>query len=132
MNLWKVSNGLDWELGGLFQHVWAWGADEAKVIGILAHDFQVEEESVEAEIEHDHGLCAEHQSPHRERRRESLRLLGWGCEDDDRCDPCGLAPFGSKEPGHQVCQECYQCGDCRAEDEECKECKPEVRTRGCS
>lgn len=49
--------------------------------------------------------------------RAVLRQMHWGCEDDMRCEACGLAEMNGDWP---VCDDCGQCPDC-GHDDECSE-----------
>jgi hypothetical protein len=55
----------------------------------------------------------------REPTNEELRLHGWGCEDDDSCDTCGLHSFDGEFPVCEGCGQCEDCGcDCEKGDEQ--------------
>ena len=55
--------------------------------------------------------------PGHERRSEVLRLVGWSCEGDWRCDSCGLAEMDGDDEAWHVCRECNQCGECGHDDD---------------
>lgn len=133
MNLWVVTDDVDWQEFGLFAHVWAWGADEARDVAWDNYEYREmgERPSLSARIHHpwpnrDTWPTPLMAIPHAEARWSVLRELGWHYEDEDYCDACERYPFGSDDPEHTVCPDCNFCGSCAMEETEYCLCVAEV------